>query len=165
MECKKIKHWLMTDFLDKEMEQAKSEEIASHLETCADCRNFLEMVRQASVVPFKKAREMQPDPVVWQSLQEKILAEKERSRGWLERATDFSLPFFRISQPAFRVAFVVSLVFMTVVLFKWPSYYVDPSSGYLTEQMTFLDGLRTGNTDLLNEEFRNYDLALETMTG
>jgi len=31
--------------------------------------------------------------------------------------------------------------------------------------MTFLDGLRTGNTDLLNEEFRNYDLALETMTG
>jgi hypothetical protein len=74
---------------------------------------------------------------------------------------DALLPLLRISQPAFRVAFVTAFILGVVVLVKWPSGYADPAYGYLSEQMTFMGGLKAGNTDLLNGDLKDYDTTFE----
>jgi len=55
------------------------------------------------------------------------------------------------------VAFVTALILVAVVLAKWPSNYADPVYGYLSEQMTFMEELGAGNTDLMNGDLKSYD--------
>lgn len=164
MECDKIKDWLMTDYLDGELGPAEKTNVESHLKGCARCRDLLEVVRKNTVLPFEGVNEMQPDPVVWRSLQEKILAEKKQRSRWSKQLKDFFAVFAKIPQPALRMAVVMALMLMVVVITQWPSPYSDPSLAYLEDQMTFLDELGSGNVDLFNGEFNSYDAALEVMT-
>ena len=161
MECKKIREKLMTDYLDNELEPQQGIEIDRHLEACADCRELLETVRESTVIPFKEAREVQPDPVVWQRIQQRILAEKEPLAGWIDQVRDFLRPLLVMPRPVFRAAFVTALILMIVVFAKWPSDYSHPAYSYIGEQMNFLGELRAGNTELLGGELNGYDQALD----
>ena len=46
---------------------------------------------------------------------------------------------------------------------KWPSSYADPVYSYMSEQMTFMGELQSGNTDLLNGDLKDYDAVLDEM--
>ena len=162
MECKKIQERLMTDYLDNELEPQQCIEIDRHLAACADCRELLETVRLTTVAPFKEAREVRTDPVVWQRIQEKIFAEKESSAGWMDPIRDFLRSVLIMPSPVFRAAFVTALILMIVVFAKWPSDYAHPAYTYIGEQMNFLGELRAGNTELLGGELNGYDLPLDS---
>ena len=159
MNCEKIQEWLMTDYLDNELDSQRSLEAENHLKECSVCREFLEAVRKVAVAPLKDAKPLQPDAIVWQRIQEKIQAEKERSMGWFEKLADVLMPVLKPSQPVFRVAFVALLIIGIVILTSWPSRYSDPAYAYIEEQATFLNELRTGNPNLLNNDLADYDAA------
>lgn len=161
MECKKIQDRLITGYADKELGVKENAEVEQHLTGCADCREFFGAVQKSAVLPFKEPGEMQPDRVVWQRIQEKIEAERARSENWFGKLADALTPLLRMPQPVFRVAFVTALILVVVVLAKWPSSYADPVDGYLSEQMTFMNDLKTGNTDLGNGDLKEYDAVFE----
>ena len=165
MECKKVQDRLITEYVDKELSSDENAEVERHLTECPDCREFLGAVQRSSVVPFKEAGDMRPDNVVWQKIQEKIEAERARSENWFGKLADALIPLLRMPQPVFRTAFVTALILVVVVLAKWPSSYADPAYGYISEQMTFMSGLRAGNTDLMNGDLKNYDAVLEEISG
>jgi len=108
---------------------------------------------------------MQPDGVVWQRIQEKIETERARSGNWFGRLADAWVPLLRMPPPVFRVAFVTALILVVVVLAKWPSSYADPAYGYISEQMTFMGELRSGNADLMNGDLKDYDQMFEAIGG
>lgn len=161
MECKKVQERLITEYLDNEMEAVPQAEIKEHLNVCADCREFLTTVQAAAVLPFKEAEEMHPDSVVWERIQEKLEAEKARSSGGFWRVVDALVSHVPIPLPVMRVAFATVLILVVVVLTRWPSSYADPVYGYISEQMTFMEALGSGNTDLMNDELKNYAMFEE----
>ena len=161
MECRKVQDRLIIGYGDKELGPEENAGVERHLTACPDCREFFEAVQKNAVIPFKGAGEMQPDSVVWQRIQEKIEAERSRSGHWFGKLANALVPLLGMPQPVFRVAFVTALILVAVVLAKWPSSYADPVYGYISEQMTFMNELKTGNPDLLNGDFKDYTTMLE----
>lgn len=164
MECKKIQQWLLTDYLDHELDPGRSRELEEHLKVCQSCREFLGMVRKTVLMSLQKT-EIQPDPMVWQKITEKIRIEKEYSRGWFEKLLGQWLPVLRISQPAFRLAFVIGLVVVVVALTSWPMHYPNAAYTYLEEQMGFLNELQAGNLDLFNGDMTDYYAVIRQISG
>lgn len=165
MECKKIQDRLITEYVDKELGAGETAEVERHLTACPDCREFLGAVQRSAVMPFKEAGEMQPESVVWQRIQEKIAAEGSRSGNWFRKLADALVPLLRRPQPVLRVAFATALILLFMVLAKWPSSHSDRVYGYIAEQMTFMNGLRVGNTDLVNGDLKDYDAVFEEIGG
>jgi len=161
MECKKIQDRLITEYGDKELGPAEHDEVERHLTSCPDCLEFFGAVQRSAVIPFKETREIQPDSAVWQRIQEKIEAQRAHSSNWFVKLVDALVPLVRMPQPVFRVAFVTALILVVVVLARWPSSYADPAYGYLSEQMTFMSGLKSGNPDLLSGDLKDYDAVFE----
>lgn len=161
MECKKVQDRLITEYVDKELGSEENAAVEQHLTACADCREFFEGVQRSAVVPFKEAGEMQPDGAVWQRIQEKIEAERAHSAGGFWKLVDIFISRFPFPVPLMRAAFATALILGVVVLAQWPSSYADPVAGYISEQMTFMNGLKTGNTDLLNGDLKDYDMIFE----
>ncbi|MFH1800103.1 MAG: zf-HC2 domain-containing protein [Candidatus Omnitrophota bacterium] len=161
MECKKVQEQLLTEYGDQELGPEENAEVERHLTACLDCREFFGAVQRSAVIPFKEAGEMQPDSALWQRIQEKIEEEQARSRNGFWKLADVLTPFLRMPQPIFRATFVTALILVTVVLARWPASYADPVYGYLSEQMTFMSGLKAGNPDFLNGGLKDYDAVFE----
>lgn len=162
MECHKIQQWLMTDYLDGEADTSKKLEIDGHLQGCLHCREFLEVVQKTSLSSFPKM-EIQPDPVVWEKIQEGIEAEKERSRGWFWKLTDLCLAL-RKPMPVLRVAFAMGLLVAVVFLARWPASVssMDPGvQAYLSDQSLFMSALGIGDTEWFNGDFANLEAAFQ----
>jgi anti-sigma factor RsiW len=165
MECKKVQDRLLTEYADKELRPEENTEVDRHLAACLDCREFFGAVQRSAVIPFQGAGEMRPESAVWQRIQERVEEERARSLNGFGMLADALTPFFKMPQPVFRAAFVTALIALVVVLVKWPANYADPVYGYLSEQMTFMNGLKTGNTDLLNGDLKDYDVVFEEIGG
>ena len=161
MECRKVQDRLIIGYGDKELGPEENAGVERHLTACPDCREFFEVVQRSAVIPFKEAGEMQPESVVWQRIQEKIAAEGARSGDWFGKLAEALVPLLRMPQPVFRVALATALILVAVVFARWPSSYVDPVYGYLSEQMTFMGELGSGNPDLSNGDLKDYDAAFE----
>lgn len=165
MGCKKVQDRLITGYEDKELGPEENAEVERHLAVCPACREFFEAVQRSAVLPFKGTGEMQPDSIVWQRIQGKIEAKQSRAGHWFGKLADALIPLLRMPPPVFRVAFVTTLILVAVVLAKWPDSYADPVYGYISEQMTFMSDLKTGNPDLLNGDFKDYTTAFEEIVG
>lgn len=156
----------MTDYLDKELDPKRSEEIERHLKTCPACREFLETVRAAAVTPFENAEALKPDAGVWQKIEEKVRAIEEKPAGWTEKLAEALAPIFRMPKPVYRVAFVLGLAMIAVLVMRFPSVSsVDPAYAYIEEQMTFLGQLESGDTDLLNGDLNGYADMFEEISN
>ncbi len=161
MECKKAQDRLITGYVDHELGSREQAEVERHLKVCQDCRGFLAAVQKSSMASFKDGRELQPDGIVWERIRERIELGQAKSENWFGKLADFLEPFGRIYQPVFRVAFVTAMILVVVVMVQWPSGQVDPAYAYLSEQMTVMNGLQAGNTELLNGDLKDYTGVLD----
>lgn len=163
MECKNVQDRLLTDYLDRELDETERTGIDRHLAGCPDCAEFLEAVRKTAVIPFKEAGLLNPDEAVWERIREKIEAERLRSESWFGKMADKITPALRIPLPVFRIAFVTAVILVTLVVAKWPSGSSAAAYAYVEEQMTFMGELSSGNTDLLNGDLRDYEAVIAEM--
>lgn len=157
MECKKVQDRLITEYEDKELSPEEHAELEKHLAVCPDCREFFAAFQKSAVMPFKEAGEMRPDNIVWQRIQKGIETERSRSGNWFGKLAEAVVPLLRMPQPVFRVAFAAALILGIVLIAKWPFGSTDPVYGYISEQMTFMSGLKAGNPDLLNNDLGDYE--------
>lgn len=161
MECKKVQDWLIAEYGDNELSPEDHAGAARHLTACRGCQEFFTAFQKSAVTPFQEAGEIQPDPAVWQRIRERIEAEHSHAGSWFRALAEGLVPFLRMPQAVFRTALVTALVLVVVVLARWPASQADPAYGYVLEQMTFLGELGAGNTDLLNGEFKDYEMAFK----
>jgi len=161
MECKKVRDRLIAEYGDKELGPEENAEVERHLDVCPDCRGFFQAVQKSAVIPFKEAGEIQPESVVWQRIQETLEAKRSPSEGGFWKLVDIFVSRFPFPVPLMRAAFVTALILGVVVLAKWPASYADPVYGYISEQMAFMNGLKTGNADLLNGDLKDYETNFE----
>lgn len=94
---------LMTDYVDGLLDVARTAEMASHLETCAECRGMLDDVR-FGMAACSQAEFLEPAP--W--LLHRILraTSGERKVGFVERITATLRPVFR-PQVAYSLSMVI----------------------------------------------------------
>jgi anti-sigma factor RsiW len=164
MECKKVRDQLITEYADEELASDKRLVIDQHLAACPDCREFFVAVQKTTVTPFREAATLKPDDVVWQRIQERVAKKESWGARFWERM-DIFISRFPLPVPLMRAAFVTALILVAVVLARWPSGYVDPVYGYMSEQMTFMEELGAGNTDLMNGDLKDYDVMFNEMLG
>ncbi len=161
MDCKKLKDRLLTDYLDKELGAIERASVDGHLAGCSACRGFFRNLQESAVAPFKGVPEIQPDEIVWRRIQEQIAAESAHASGGFWGLVDLLVSRFPLPVPMMRVAFVTALVLVTVVLARWPSGSIHPAYAYVEEQMTFMNELGAGNTELMNGELKDYETTYE----
>ncbi|HNX69312.1 MAG TPA: zf-HC2 domain-containing protein [Candidatus Omnitrophota bacterium] len=161
MDCKKIREKLITDYMDHEADPQEALRIDAHLKECAGCRELLETARRVSLASLGRTT-LQPDPVVWQRIREKIGQQREPREGWFEKLTDLLSPL-KVPMPVFRAAFVTAIVLALVVLVRLPSRITSTEnvSNYIGDQVSFLVALGNGDTELLNGDLSGYDEILE----
>ena len=164
MDCKKLQDRLLTDYLDKELGAIERAGVDGHLAGCSECREFFGALQRVAVAPFKEAQEIQPEEIVWRRIQAQIEAERAHSESGFWKIVDFFVSHFPLPVPMMRVAFVTALVLVTVVLARWPSGSMHPAYAYVEEQMTFMNELGAGNTDLMNGELKDYETTYEEIS-
>ncbi|MFH1360354.1 MAG: zf-HC2 domain-containing protein [Candidatus Omnitrophota bacterium] len=117
MNCKIVKDYLMTDYLDNEMNAALKEQVEQHLVSCAACRDFEATLVETAREPFKDVGEIKPPQDVWQNIQSTIIQEQLNQ----EPAPDSAIRFPRLipqRRPVFVMATALALVLLTMTFIR-----------------------------------------------
>lgn len=158
MDCKKVRDMLLTDYLDNELDSQRMVEVDRHLNGCSACREVLEAAR---AVTLKGGRAFEPDPAVWQGIHERIGAAVNTQHGWLGKIGDALASLLTMPRLALGASFVTALVLFAVLFLKGPSVNGGAAYAYLEEQMTFMDGLRSGEGEVSSGDLNGYAVILE----
>ncbi len=117
MNCKKIQELLVTDYLDGELSTTILDSIKQHMDSCIHCRQF-EQETQRIMLPFEKARYIEPPTRVWKGVREKIIAEQMLPQDSLfaclvERLREF---LFIYRQPVFATIALTVVAFALIFI-------------------------------------------------
>ena len=148
MNCKKVKELLMTDYVDGELRPDIRSKIKEHLAGCSDCRTLEEALQRKAVEPFRNAQKVQAPDIVWEGVKEAIAVP--------ERA-----PVFIIRRPAFSLAAVAALIFLTIIFARPFFISHGPVTEYVQEQAEFFAYLDTGANGFMDEEDRGLGTSIE----
>lgn len=137
MRCKKIQHFLMTDYLDGEISQALSRDIEQHLKGCNRCRVFLKELKSVQA-PFKNVESIAPPTYVWQRIREKIIAEPilqappivDRLGHWLK------LPL--LHKPQLAVATLALILVFIFIFSHLPFQSYEPTEAFTDEEKSVM---------------------------
>lgn len=116
MKCAELRELFITDYLDGELEKDVQGEVARHLETCAGCRRFEEIVRHAAVEPFRGAPRETAPASLWPRVRQAIEDRQERGARAVLACTWRSL---RV--PALATASAVAVALVALVLVRAPA--------------------------------------------
>jgi len=162
MDCKKIRGFLITDYIDKEAGRGLKDEISRHLSGCSGCREYEKTLRRAALEPFKKAHEIKVPDEVWAGISEAITKEKSYWPAWLTfDVRDFLTRIFSVPKPAFAVMTALIGVIL-VTTFVWlPFGNQEPAKNYLQDQMAFLVSLDTDEASAYSTNYAELDTNIE----
>ena len=114
MNCKRIQEFIITDYIDGQMEDKQKGFIDQHLAHCPACTGYLSSIKKVTITPFVNAIKEVPDQLLWARIKQNIeddqrqqLEESLKPNFW-ER---FRLAV-HIPRPAFALATVVTMIFM-----------------------------------------------------
>ncbi len=86
MKCNKFRDIIITDHVDGELDEQGKQELASHLQECAGCREFAAAVLAVAVDPLRKTTPEEPPAFLWTRLQSRLEQEQRNHSGlkWLQ---------------------------------------------------------------------------------
>lgn len=155
MKCEKVRDFLMSDFLDGELEGKQAEEVRVHLRDCKACRRFEEEVKAAAVIPLREAGPLNPPDSVWQKIEASIDGQTRKSwnlAGFPESVRGFfaRIPVF-VPKPVFGGLGVLGVVLIALLMTLPAGTRSERVRNYLGEQMLYLTGISSqqngGETD------------------
>jgi predicted anti-sigma-YlaC factor YlaD len=79
--CDYFKDFILTDYLDGELDKGLAHSVEIHLRDCSDCRAFLNEVKNNAAAPFQRVL---PQPVpseLWEAVRQEI--EYEPASPWM----------------------------------------------------------------------------------
>ncbi|MDI6782396.1 MAG: hypothetical protein QME49_09905 [bacterium] len=122
MNCKKIQRLLMTDYLDRELEQGILNSIQQHMDNCIHCRKFEQEIQTARV-SFAKTKHIEPPARVWEGICEKITAEQRslQSGSLFEHGLERIREFLFIRKPLLATsAIALAIVIFALIFIRMP---------------------------------------------
>jgi hypothetical protein len=140
MKCTEIRELLASDYLDGELGEGAQGEVAAHLETCAGCRRYAEIVRRAAAEPFRNAARTPAPASLWLKVQRGIAHEQERGiRPVLTRVwRSLRLPAYATAAAAIVALFLLRTPFPVPGGTRIPSDDTEELQAYLREQLSIL---------------------------
>lgn len=147
MKCKHAQDLILTEYLDLSLLRP---ELKSHLESCAECRQFEAAAREVTMASFEKAERLPVPERLWEKIKNGIETEEQWSwKAWLEGVRDW---FFG---PQTRWALAPALALVIIVVGVWPRMGGNSQPG--VEEPVLLASLI--------EEEPSYDMADKTGYG
>lgn len=152
MDCKKVRDFVMMDYLDGEIKEDLRIEVKKHLDNCMECSEFETSFKNAVITPFRESSVINPPDKVWDNIKNSI---ESREGSFLERLRQsfryaLSFPRSTIAAVVLATAVILALVFSRV------SFQNSATVDYLGEQMQFLSYLDNGDL-----EDMSFDTAIE----
>ena len=121
MKCEDVQELIFTDYLDGQLGKEQETQIEEHLAICGDCKEHELLARKTAFGPFVKAERHSPPGAIWHKIKEQI--EEERPlQGPTSSFADLIRrikTFFYIPKPAFIVATITVLLFVTITVIKF----------------------------------------------
>jgi len=129
MNCAKIREFLITDYMDGEMNEKMKSIIMNHLSACEGCRQFELELKEKALGPFKSMERHTPPAYVWERIKDRIRNEVPPSPR----------PAFAWRlKPAFALSAVAVLILAVVIVTRAPFTGNGDVSVYLAEQAEYM---------------------------
>lgn len=161
MDCKRIKEFLITDYMDKEASLAVRKEIETHLKTCTGCRAFGKLLQEKVTEPFRGVEAVKPPEEIWQRIKEAIEEEQaDYASSILTRIIDFLRPRALSRRPSLVFSAALTLALFFVLFSQWPFHQQRLVNEYLTEQSDFMLSLNKPVNGELEKE-ANFGTTIE----
>ena len=114
MNCKRIQEFIITDYIDGQMEDKQKGFIDQHLTHCSTCKEYLSSIKKEVVYPFVNASKDVPDEFLWAQIKQTIEEEQQQ-----QLETSLKPNFWErirsavhIPRPAFALTTIVTMIFM-----------------------------------------------------
>lgn len=112
MKCKECQEYILTDYVDDQLNEEVKREIHAHLSSCRECREFSAMAQKTAIEPFEKCERLAPRETVWQNIKNEITKDDfENQADWLSKLKNALFP-----RPVFVFATVCSFILMVIAL-------------------------------------------------
>jgi anti-sigma factor RsiW len=157
MRCERIQELILTDYMDKELDEKLVREVDGHILSCAACREFKRVAEQKAVQPFKAvpstAASAQAPSYIWERVKREVAREGTGRTGILENIFRY---LGKIPRPA--VAFAAAAVLIIAVLVARPIAQTRAANDYIAEQMEFMVRLDMAETNGNGNFFTDTDV-------
>ena len=160
MNCEEIKDIIVTDYLDREVNEEMSRCIESHISKCSNCYQFENMLKLKVVDPFKSMKVSAPPDSVWINIKDNI---KHGQRvndesGILDVLLHKARILFSIKRPVFAVLMLMVVITVGTLFIKTKLNNDTESDSfireYLNEHVEFLTELDLYGDDYM--EMNNF---------
>jgi len=157
MKCKKIQRLIITDYIDKEINNELENEINSHLKICNKCKKLEYTLKKIAIMPFREQNRVYPQEKTWDRIKEAIEKQQEQKKySFIDIIDNLNL-ILHSPKPAVVVATLTLFIFIISAFMSLSFSNRRIVNIYLNEQMEFLTYLKSEEqTDL----FQNYKLNL-----
>ncbi len=155
MKCERVQEVILTDYIDKALDERLAKEIDRHILTCADCREFKSIAIEKAVKPFKKVQEAQAPSYIWERVKGRIAADHTVETKHSGILKDIFWSLGRIPKPA--VAFAAAAAVIIAIFIAWPTDHSRGANAYLADQMDFmlkLDMVEANGNGVFDTEIR-----------
>ena len=124
MNCKEIRELILTDYLDKELDSKKEQEISSHLSQCNACKEYASKALESTIKPFKGVERAKCPESVWFQIKGKIATEgmQRVKAGSMVNLLDKPKRFFEARRPVLMAATALIALFILLAL---PKLYLN----------------------------------------
>lgn len=160
MRCERIQELLLTDYIDKTLNEKLSHQVDEHIRTCLKCGEFKSAVINKATGPFRLVRAEEAPSYIWERVKQKIAAESAERSGVFAGTSDIIRNIFRslgrIPRPA--VAFAAAAAVIIAVLVARPIVQTHAVNVYLAEQMDFMMKLDIAETNGNGNFFNDMDV-------
>jgi len=140
MQCEKVKDLLMTDYIDKELDEPLSKEVEGHIESCGDCRSLKETLEKAAIKPLEDSQKQMPPEHLWQKIKANIEEEASSRSSLIDILHDLG-SLLRKRRPAFAFATAAAIVLILVSVIYFPINGHKELNTYLEEQGSFFSSI------------------------
>ncbi len=108
MNCERVKEFILTDYTDGQLSAQWQEEIKTHVDHCAACRDFAQEVKAQLITPFHQLPVEKPSESVWLAIKANIqpVANEEPQESLIDKLS--RLVF------VFRPVLITACVFLII---------------------------------------------------
>jgi len=145
MKCDKIRNIIKTDYIDNELDDLSKAEIERHIDSCNECRRFLQELKNTSINPLRNLQPSEKPDYIWNLVRDRV----ER-----REAPRISLLIFP------RLAYAVAIIFLFFTMglfyhrFYKPDMTYESAGGYIEEHARLLADLSGSDSDSVNFDTR-----------
>ena len=110
MNCKKVQEFILTDYIDGEMDERGHAAVEAHLAGCLGCAEFYNAAQKVGNGLFVGASRAEAPEYLWRRVREAILAEDRAKKTHSEVVLERLKSIFYIPKPVLAIITVVVLL-------------------------------------------------------